>query len=134
VVERFKALEGRVPMMHLIHGLTVEKLGRLPRSDEVGEDGLPYWKTIEELHSEWKPHPFEGRDADTSREYKKCNITFLSHRWSKPTLGLPDDDEHTKAMVVVKQSRYGLRTRALGRRPARRAASCAGGASMRLLA
>lgn len=67
----------------------------------MDEDGQPYWRTIEELHSEWKPHPFEGKDADTSREYKKCDISFLSHRWSLPTQGLPDDDEHTKAMVDV---------------------------------
>ncbi|KAJ1636250.1 hypothetical protein T492DRAFT_1141243 [Pavlovales sp. CCMP2436] len=107
VVERFKALEGSVPMMHLIHGLAIEKLDRLPRSDELDDEGKPYWRTLEDLHAAWKPHPFEN---DPTREYKKLNVVFLSHRWSKPTLGLPDDDDNTKASIVVKQSKYGRDT------------------------
>ena len=107
VCARFDALHGRVPMMRVIHGSIVEALGRVPRSDELHEDGRFYWRPLNEVHAGWQPRPLEN---DSSRRYKRINVSFLSHRWTKPTEGLPDDDEGTKAKLVASMSRYHCNT------------------------
>jgi hypothetical protein len=104
VVERFEALKGRVPMMRLVHGQTIERLGRLPRSDERQADGTPYWRTLGEVHRAWKPRPIEGDPA--GKEYTKLSTNFLSHRWTRAKEGLPDDTANTKATIVAALSRY----------------------------
>ncbi len=92
VLERFKSIQ--VPEMHLIHGSVVAKLGHVPRSSDVDENGQPYWVTLEHLVDTWKPH-------DDLKDFK---LTFLSHRWSG--WGVFDDEQNTKAAAISRISEY----------------------------
>lgn len=105
VVARFRALRGRVPMMRLVHGSTLAQLGRIPRSDELGADGAPYWRPLDEVHAAWEARPIEGDAA--GRRYARLNVAFLSHRWTRPAEGRPDDASGSKAQIVRALTQYG---------------------------
>lgn len=94
VVERLRQIE--VPAMNLIHGSVIERLGRIPRSSERDESGNPYYVTLDDVVSNWEPH-------DDMTDFE---IDFLSHRWSFPREGLPDDELNSKAEIVVRLSNY----------------------------
>ena len=116
---RFHALSGTVPSMNLVHGKTIESLGRLPRSHERDADGRKYWRQLEEVYGTWAPHPIDDESTGNpspegikgkgagSRVYSRMNIAFLSHRWSRPAEGLPDDEGNAKAEIVAIMTKYG---------------------------
>lgn len=101
VLERFKAIEHKVPMMRVIHGKIIEKIGHIPRSSETDEEGNPYWEPLSKVLTEWKPTPIE----DKGIMYARPIFNFLSHRWSSPRA--PDDDDNSKATIVAKLTQYG---------------------------
>jgi hypothetical protein len=103
VVQRFKALEKKVPAMNLIHGLTIAQLKRIPRCDERMENGDYYSITLENLVSSWKPRSIEN---NVGTKYNAFKIVYFSHRWSDSSAGIADDEINSKAETIRSVTMY----------------------------
>jgi len=76
--------------MRVISWKTLQKLGRIPRSDDCLRDGF----TV---------------SVDSLIDMDNAEIWFFSHRWSRPLETLPDDAANSKAEALVKiGSNYSL--------------------------